>query len=183
MHKQYNRGKNMKMDQDKDKYILTEQEKRALIWRIERYKQKDLKYLPLNYKISQGMKKILNFVEDLANSAREIQKYIAVDAIQEVDEIEEKTTLKMQKQEKERHAKGGLAKGEKNKSFKEFIQKEYNGNNPYKTIKEFVNNVVDRLYQGEFEHLRPSFKTTTPETTIRNWITEFRKQKNTFRAK
>lgn len=44
--------------------------------RIERYKQNDLNYLPLNYKISQEMKKILNFVEDLANSAREIQQYI-----------------------------------------------------------------------------------------------------------
>ena len=173
----------MKLDENRDRYILTEQEKRALIWRIERYKQKDLNYLPLNYKISQEMKEILNFVEDLANSAREIQQYISVAAIQEVDEIEEKTTLKMQKQEKERHAKGGLAKGEKNKSFKEFILQEYDENNDYKTIKEFVNNVVDRLYQGEFNKLKPCFKTTTPETTIRNWITEFRKQKNTFRAK
>lgn len=173
----------MELDQDKDKYVLTEQEKRALIWRIERYKQKDLNYLPLNYKISQGMKEILTFVEDLANSVREIQKCIAVAAIQEAGEIEEKTTVKMQKQEKERHARGGLAKGEKNKSFKEFILQEYDENNDYKTIKEFVNNIVDRLYQGEFEYLRPYFKTTTPETTIRNWITEFRKQKNTFRAK
>ena len=79
--------------------------------------------------------------------------------------------------------KGGLAKGEKNKLFKEFILQEYNENNDYKTIKEFVNNIVDRLYQGEFEYLKPCFKTTTPETTIRNWITEFRKQKNTFWAK
>ena len=173
----------MELDQNKDRYVLTEKERRALVWRIEHYKQKDLKYLPLTYKISQEMEKILTFVEDLANSAREIQQYIAVAAIQKADEIEEKTTLKMQKQEKERHAKGGLAKGEKNKSFKEFILQEYDENNDYKTIKEFVNNVVDRLYQGEFEHLKPCFKTTTPETTIRNWITEFRKQKNTFRAK
>lgn len=173
----------MELDQSKDRYILTEKEKRALVWRIERYNQKDLNYLPLNYKISQEMEKILTFVEDLANSAREIQKSIAVAAIQEADEIEEKTTVKIQKQEKERHAKGGLAKGEKNKSFKEFILQEYDENNDYKTIKEFVNNVVDRLYQGEFEYLKPCFKTTTPETTIRNWITEFRKPKNTFRAK
>ena len=173
----------MKLDENRDRYILTEKEKRALVWRIEHYKQKDLKYLPLTYKISQEMEKILTLVEDLANSAREIQKCIAVAAIQEVDEIEEKTTLKMQKQEKERHAKGGLAKGEKNKSFKKFILKEYNENNDYKTIKEFVNNIVDRLYQGEFEYLKPCFRTTTPEATIRNWITEFRKQKNTFRAK
>ena len=103
--------------------------------------------------------------------------------MQEVDTIQEKTTLKIQKQEKERHAKGGFAKGEKNKSFKEFILQEYDENNDYKTIKEFVNNIVDRLYQGEFEYLKPCFKTTTPETTIRNWITEFRKPKNTFRAK
>lgn len=173
----------MELNQNKNQYVLTSQEKRALVWRIERYKQKDLDYLPLNYKISQEMKKILNFVEDLANSAREIQQYISVAAIQEADEIEEKTTVKMQKQEKERHAKGGLAKGEKNKLFKEFILQEYNENNDYKTIKEFVNNIVDRLYQGEFEYLKPCFKTTTPETTIRNWITEFRKPKNTFRAK
>lgn len=173
----------MELDQSKDRYILTGKEKRALVWRIERYKQKDLDYLPLNYKISQEMEKILTFVEDLANNAREIQKSIAVAAIQEADEIEEKTTVKMQKQEKERHAKGGLAKGEKNKLFKEFILQEYNENNDYKTIKEFVNNIVDRLYQGEFEYLKPCFKTTTPETTIRNWITEFRKPKNTFRAK
>ena len=173
----------MELDQSKDRYILTGKEKRALVWRIERYKQKDLDYLPLNYKISQEMEKILTFVENLANNAREIQKSIAVAAIQEADEIEEKTTVKMQKQEKERHAKGGLAKGEKNKSFKEFILQEYNENNDYKTIKEFVNNIVDRLYQGEFEYLKPCFKTTTPETTIRNWITEFRKPKNTFRAK
>lgn len=173
----------MELDQSKDRYILTGKEKRALVWRIERYKQKGLDYLPLNYKISQEMEKILTFVEDLANNAREIQKSIAVAAIQEADEIEEKTTVKMQKQEKERHAKGGLAKGEKNKLFKEFILQEYNENNDYKTIKEFVNNIVDRLYQGEFEYLKPCFKTTTPETTIRNWITEFRKPKNTFRAK
>ncbi len=173
----------MELDQSKDRYILTGKEKRALVWRIERYKQKDLDYLPLNYKISQEMEKILTFVENLANNAREIQKSIAVAAIQEADEIEEKTTVKMQKQEKERHAKGGLAKGEKNKLFKEFILQEYNENNDYKTIKEFVNNIVDRLYQGEFEYLKPCFKTTTPETTIRNWITEFRKPKNTFRAK
>lgn len=173
----------MKLDENRDRYILTEQEKRALIWRIERYKQNDLKYLPLNYKISQGMKEILTFVEDLVNNAREIQKCIAVAAIQEVDEIEEKTTLKMQKQEKERHAKGGFAKGEKNKSFKKFILQEYDENNGYKTIKEFVNNIVDRLYKGEFDDLKPSFRTTTSETTIRNWITEFRNQKNTFRAK
>ena len=173
----------MELDQSKDRYILTGKEKRALVWRIERYKQKDLDYLPLNYKISQEMEKILTFVEDLANNAREIQKSIAVAAIQEADEIEEKTTIKMQKQEKERHAKGGLAKGEKNKLFKEFILQEYNENNDYKTIKEFVNNIVDRLYQGEFEYLKPCFKTTTPETTIRNWITEFRKPKNTFRTK
>lgn len=173
----------MELDQSKDRYILTGKEKRALVWRIERYKQKDLDYLPLNYKISQEMEKILTFVEDLANNAREIQKSIAVAAIQEADEIEEKTTVKIQKQEKERHAKGGLAKGEKNKLFKEFILQEYNENNDYKTIKEFVNNIIDRLYQGEFEYLKPCFKTTTPETTIRNWITEFRKPKNTFRAK
>lgn len=172
----------MELDQNKNRYVLTAQEKRALIWRIEHYKQKDLKYLPLNYKISQEMEKILTFVEDLANSVREIQKSIAVAAIQEVNEIEEKTTVKMQKQEKERHAKGGLAKGEKNKLFKEFILKEYR-NNKYKTIKEFVNNIVDRLHQNEFNNLKPCFKTTTPETTIRNWITKFRKQKNTFRAK
>ena len=128
------------------------------------------------------MEKILTFVEDLANSAREIQQYIAVAAIQEADEIKEKTIVKMQKQEKERHAKGGLAKGVKNKLFKEFVLQEYKDSN-YETIKEFVNNIVDRLYQGEFNHLKPCFKTTTPETTIRNWITEFRKQKNTFRAK
>ena len=139
--------------------------------------------MPLNYKISQEMEKILIFVEDLANNAQEIQKSIAVAAIQEADEIEEKTTVKMQKQEKERHAKGGLAKGEKNKSFKEFILQEYDENNDYKTIKEFVNNVVDRLYQGEFNKLKPCFKTTTPETTIRNWITEFRKQKKRFSSK
>ena len=173
----------MKLNQDKDKYVLTEKEKRALVWRIERYKQNDLNYLPLNYKISQEMKEILNFVEDLANSAREIQQYISVAAIQEADEIEEKTTVKMQKQEKEGHATGGLAKGEQNKSFKKFILQEYDENNGYKTIKEFVNNIVDRLYKGEFDDLKPSFRTTTPETTIRNWITEFRNQKNTFRAK
>ena len=45
----------MELDQNKDKYVLTEQEERALIWRIERYKQNDLNYLPLNYKISQEM--------------------------------------------------------------------------------------------------------------------------------
>lgn len=173
----------MELDQSKDRYILTGKEKWALVWWIERYKQKDLDYLPLNYKISQEMEKILIFVEDLANNAQEIQKSIAVAAIQEADEIEEKTTVKMQKQEKERHAKGGLAKGEKNKSFKEFILQEYDENNDYKTIKEFVNNVVDRLYQGEFNKLKPCFKTTTPETTIRNWITEFRKQKKRFSSK
>ena len=173
----------MKLDENRDRYILTEQEKRALVWRIEHYKQKDLKYLPSNYKCSHEMDKILLFIEDLANSARELQQSITIAAMQEVDTIQEKTTLKIQKQEKERHAKGGFAKGEKNKSFKEFILQEYDENNDYKTIKEFVNNIVDRLYQGEFEHLRPCFKTTTPETTIRNWITEFRKQKNTFRAK
>ena len=52
----------MKLDENRGRYILTEQEKRALIWRIERYKQKDLDYLPLNYKISQEMEKILTFV-------------------------------------------------------------------------------------------------------------------------
>ena len=88
----------------------------------------------------------------------------------------------MQKQEKERHAKGGLAKGKKNKSFKEFILKEYQ-NSKYKTIKEFVNGIVDRLHLGEFDYLEPHFNTSTPETTIKNWITKFRKQKNTFRAK
>ena len=77
----------------------------------------------------------------------------------------------------------GLAKGEKNRLFKEFLLQEYDKNNDYKTIKEFVNNIVDRLHQGEFKYLKPSFQSTTPETTIRNWITEFRKQKNTFRAK
>lgn len=173
----------MELDQDKNRYVLTNKEKRALIWRIERYKKPSLNYLPLNYKTPQEMEKILTFVEDLANSAREIQQYIAVAAIQEADEIQERTTLKIQQQEKERHAKGGLAKGKKNKSFKEFILQEYNENSHYKTIKEFVNNIVDRLYQGEFNNLKPCFKTTTPETTIRNWITEFRKQKNTFRAK
>ena len=173
----------MKLDQDKDKYVLTEQEKRALVWRIERYKQNDLNYLPLNYKISQEMEKILLFIEELANSARELQQCMTIAAMQEADTIQEKTTLKMQKQEKERHAKGGLAKGEKNKSFKEFILQEYDENNDYKTIKEFVNNIVDRLYEGEFDDLKPSFRTTTPETTIRNWITEFRKHKNIFRAK
>ena len=30
----------MELDQNKDRYILTEKEKRALIWRIEHYKQK-----------------------------------------------------------------------------------------------------------------------------------------------
>ena len=173
----------MELDQNKDRYILTEKEKRALVWRIEHYKQKALKYLPLNYKMSKEQKEILLFIEELTNSARELQQCMTIATMQEVDTIQEKTTLKMQKQEKERHAKGGLAKGEKNKSFKEFILQEYDENNDYKTIKEFVNNVVDRLYQGEFEHLKPCFKTTTPETTIRNWITEFRKQKNTFRAK
>ena len=121
----------MELDQNKDRYVLTEKERRALVWRIEHYKQKDLKYLPLTYKISQEMEKILNFVEDLVNNAREIQKCIAVAAIQEADEIEEKTTVKMQKQEKERHARGGLAKGEKNKLFKEFILQEYNKKPPY----------------------------------------------------
>ena len=178
----------MELGKNKDRYILTEKEKRALVWRIERYKQTDLNYLPSNYKISREMEKILTFVEDLANNAKEIQKNIAVAAIQEADEIEEKTTVKMQKQEKERHAKGGLAKGglakgKRNELFKELIMKEYNENNHYKTIKEFVNNIVDRLYQGEFNNLKPCFKTTTPETTIRNWITEFRKPKNIFRAK
>ena len=173
----------MELNQNKNQYVLTSQEKRALIWRIEHYKQKDLNYLPLTYKISKEMEEIIIFVEELANKARKIQQCITSAAIQEADEIEEKTTVKMQKQEKERHAKGGLAKGEKNKSFKKFILKEYNENNDYKTIKEFVNNIVDRLYQGEFEYLKPCFKTTTPETTIRNWITEFRKPKNTFRAK
>ncbi|MBR1601348.1 hypothetical protein IJ750_06550, partial [bacterium] len=146
----------MELNQNKDNYILTEQEKRALIWRIERYKQKDLNYLPLNYKISQEMEDILTFVEDLANGARELQQSITIAAIQEVDTIEKRTTVKLQKQEKERYAKGGVAKGEKNKSFKEFILKEYNENNHYKTIKEFVNNIVDRLHQGEFNDLKPS---------------------------
>ena len=173
----------MELNQNLDRYILTAQEKRALVQLIDRYKQKDLKYLPLNYKSSQEMEKILLFIEELANSARELQQCMTIAAMQEADTIQERTTIKMQKQEKERHAKGGLAKGEKNKLFKSFILQEYNENNDYKTIKEFVNNIVDRLYQGEFEYLKPCFKTTTPETTIRNWITEFRKQKNTFRAK
>lgn len=173
----------MELDQNKDRYVLTEKEKRALVWRIEHYKQKDLKYLPLNYKMSKELKKILLFIEELANSVRELQKCMTIAAMQEVDTIQEKTTLKMQKQEKERHARGGLAKGEKNRLFKEFILREYDENNNYKTVKEFVNNIVDRFFQREFEYLKPCFNTTTPETTIRNWITEFRKQKNTFRAK
>lgn len=173
----------MELDQNQDKYILTAQEKRALIWRIEHYKQKDLNCLPLNFKISQEMKGILAFIEDLANNARELQQSITIAAMQKADEIQEKTILKMQKQEKDRHAKGGTAKGEKNKLFKEFILKEYDENNNYRTIKEFVNNIVDRLYGGEFEYLKPCFKTTTPETTIKNWITEYKKQKNTFQAK
>ena len=129
------------------------------------------------------MEEIIIFVEEIANKARKIQQCITSAAIHEADTIEERTTVKMQKQEKERHARGGLAKGEKNKLFKEFILQEYNKNNHYKTIKEFFNNIVDRIYQGEFNNLKPCFKTTTPETTIKNWITEFRKQKNTFRAK
>ena len=173
----------MELDQDKNRYVLTNKEKRALIWRIERYKKPSLNYLPLTYKISKEMEEIIIFVEELANKARKIQQCITSTAIHEADTIEERTTVKMQKQEKERHARGGLAKGEKNKLFKEFILQEYNENNHYKTIKEFVNNIVDRLYQGEFNNLKPCFKTTTPETTIRNWITEFRKQKNTYRAK
>lgn len=173
----------MELYQNKDRYILTDKEKRALVWRIEHYKQKDLKYLPLNYKISKELKEILLFIEKLANSARELQQSITIAAMQKADTIQERTTIKMQKQEKERHARGGLAKGEKNRLFKEFLLQEYDENNDYKTIKEFVNNIVDRLYHGEFEYLKPCFKTTTPETTIRNWITEFRKQKNTFRAK
>ena len=173
----------MELNQNKNQYVLTSQEKRALVWRIEHYKNPSLNYLPLNYKIQQEMENILNFVEELANDARKLQQHMAVAAMQEVDTIEERTTVKMQKQEKERHAKGGLAKGEKNKLFKEFILQEYNENNHYKTIKEFVNNIADMLNQGEFNHLKPHFKTTTPETTIRNWITEFRKQKNTFRVK
>ncbi len=173
----------MELDQAKDKYVLTNQEKRALIWRIERYKQKDFNYLPLNYTIPDEMGEIITFVEELANGVRELQQSMTMAAMHEVDTIQEKTTLKMQQQEKERHAKGGVAKGEKNRLFKEFILQEYNENNHYKTTKEFVNNIVDRLNQGEFDNLRPRFKTTTPETTIRNWITEFRKQKNTFRTK
>lgn len=172
----------MELDQAKDKYVLTNQEKRALIWRIERYKQKDINYLPLNYTIPDEMEEILTFVEEIANGARELQHTMTMAAMQEADKIKDRTTVKMQKQEKERHAKGGLAKGKKNKSFKEFILKEYQ-NSKYKTIKEFVNGIVDRLYLGEFNYLKPCFKTTTPETTIKNWITEFRKQKNTFRAK
>lgn len=173
----------MELDQAKDTYVLTDQEKRALVWCIEHYKQKDLKYLPLNYKMSKELKKILLFIEELANGARELQQSMTMVAMHEVDTIQEKTTFKMQQQEKERHAKGGVAKGEKNRLFKEFILQEYNENNHYKTTKEFVNNIVDRLNQGEFNYLKPCFKTTTPETTIKNWITEFRKQKNTFRAK
>lgn len=46
------------------------------------------------------MKEILTFVEDLVNNARKIHKYISVTAIQKADEIEEKTTVKIQKQEK-----------------------------------------------------------------------------------
>ena len=173
----------MELDQNKERYVLTEKEKRALVCLIERYKQKNLKYLPLNYKRSQEMEKILLFIEELANSARELQQCMTIAAMQEADTIQERTTIKMQKQEKERHAKGGLAKGEKNKLFKAFILQEYNENNDYKTIKEFVNNIVDRLCNGDFDDLTPYFKTSTPEATIRNWITEFRKQKNTFRAK
>ncbi len=173
----------MELDQNKDRYILTNKEKRALVWRIEHYKQKDLKYLPLNYKMSKELKEILLFIEELANSVRELQQSITIAAMQEADTIQERTTIKMQKQEKERHARGGLAKGEKNRLFKEFLMQEYDKNNDYKTIKEFVNNIVDRLHQGEFVYLKPCFQSTTPETTIRNWITEFRKQKNTFRAK
>lgn len=90
----------MKLNQDKDKYVLTEKEKRALVWRIERYKQNDLNYLPLNYKISQEMKEILNFVEDLANSAREIQQYISIAAMQEADTIQKRTTIKMKNKKK-----------------------------------------------------------------------------------
>ena len=173
----------MELDQNQDKYILTEQERQALIWRIERYKRKNLNYLSLNYKISQEMNDILVFIEDLANDVRKLQQSITIAAMQEVDTIQEKTIFKMQQQEKERHAKGGLAKGEKNKLFKNFIKQEYDENNHYKTTNEFVNNIVDRLNQGEFDELKPFFKTTTPEATIKNWITGFRKQKNTFRAK
>jgi len=49
----------MELNQNNDKYILTEQEKRALVWRIERYKSKDINYLPSNYKCSHEMDKIL----------------------------------------------------------------------------------------------------------------------------
>ena len=172
----------MELDQNKDKYVLTEKEKRALVWRIEHYKQKDLKYLPLNYKMSKELKEILLFIEELADSARELQQCMTIAAMQEADTIQEITTIKIQKKEKERHARGGLAKGEKNKLFKEFVLQKYKDNN-YKTIKEFVYNIVDKLNKGEFEYLKPCFRTTTPEATIKNWITEFRKQKNTFRAK
>ena len=45
----------MELDSNKNIYVLTPREKRALIWRIEHYKQNDLNYLPLNYTISQEM--------------------------------------------------------------------------------------------------------------------------------
>lgn len=103
----------MKLEQSSNKYILTDKEKRALIWSIEHYKQQSLNYLPLNYQMSQEMKGILKFVEKIANSARELQQCMTIAAIQKASEIEEKTIVKIQKQEKKKHAKGGEAKGVK----------------------------------------------------------------------
>ena len=77
--------------------------------------------MPLNYKMSKELKEILLFIEELANSARELQQSITIAAMQEADTIQKTTTIKMKKQEKEKHARGGLAKGEKNRLFKEFL--------------------------------------------------------------
>lgn len=71
----------MELDQNKDRYILTDKEKRALVWCIEHYKQKDLKYLPLNYKMSKELKEILLFIEELANRARKLQQSITIAAM------------------------------------------------------------------------------------------------------
>ena len=90
----------MELDQNKDRYILTDKEKLALVWRIEHYKQKDLKYLPLNYKMSKELKEILLFIEELANNARELQQSITIAAMQEADTIQKRTTIKMKNKKK-----------------------------------------------------------------------------------
>lgn len=167
-----------------NKYTLTDKEKRALVWRIEHYKNSKFNYLALNYEISPEMESIITYVEELVNKTSSIAQDIAINAMHIANETEAKTILKMKNSEKEKHAKGGIAKGKKNKLFKEKVFQEYDKFfNKKQPIKKFVNDIVDRLNQGEFENLQPYFTTTTPEATIQNWITTYRKTKKHFSSK